>query len=692
MISERIAGRPPFAIDGGMNSAEPALGDADGDSRARNRAQGHVVECDGERAVIASRMDSDRQASADYWAVGQLITVRVGANRVVGLIHAVDTVDRAWQPNGENILHIRIELVGEIRTDGEGTIRFSTGITSYPHMGAVAHRIRAADLAAVYASADEGTVSIGHLTQDASIPALITVDKLLSRHFAVVGTTGVGKSTAVALLLRKIVAVRKDMRILLLDPHNEFTAAFPGDALTVNASTLDLPFWMFQLDEFVEVIFRGRPHIPEEVDALRDFIPMAKEQYAAEIAGGQALIRRRRRDDNATTADTPIPYRMIDLIKIIKDREGLLEGKADRPILRALRNRLEAIMNDSRFRFMFHSRNSGDSLEKTIRHIFRVPIDGKPICVFEMSGLPSEVVNSVVSVLARLAFELAVNSSGSIPTLLVCEEAHRYIPSDPNAGFWPTRTAIARIAKEGRKYGAYLAVVSQRPGELDPTIVSQCNTVFSMRLGNERDKQIIEQAISGAARSTISFLSALSNREAIAFGEAVPTPMRMMFETVSEQALPGSQIQELQERLRDGSEQASLLSVIRRMRKQDAPPIDYGEDFEHAPALSFVGDSDAEQGSGAQAGLPETRRAGDVQGTAILRAVNPSPAPGPAAERTAIPEPRRLVEPQKPAPRPFGREFEEQSRIARDRAGEDPIRESPSNSSDLIRSFRSGRG
>ncbi|NJR20166.1 MAG: ATP-binding protein [Hyphomonadaceae bacterium] len=161
--------------------------------------------------------------------------------------------------------------------------------------------------------------------------------------------------------------------------------------------------------------------------------------------------------------------------------------------------------------------------------MFRLPANGKPISIINLSGLPSEVTNAVVAVLARLSFDVAYASEGSLHVMLVCEEAHRYVPQDPNAGFEPARRAIARIAKEGRKYGCSIAVVSQRPGELDPTILSQCSTVFAMRLSNDRDQEIIRSAISDSSASTVSFLSALDNREAIVFGEGVATPMRFKF-------------------------------------------------------------------------------------------------------------------------------------------------------------------
>ena len=143
------------------------------------------------------------------------------------------------------------------------------------------------------------------------------------------------------------------------------------------------------------------------------------------------------------------------------------------------------------------------------------------------------------SVLARLAFDLALWSEGKLKLLVLCEEAHRYMPADPRLGFAPTRHAMSRIAKEGRKYGCYLGVVSQRPGELDPTILSQCSTVFAMRLANEHDQAIIRSAIADSSASTLSFLSSMGQREAIAFGEGVATTMRLKFERMAAHLLPG---------------------------------------------------------------------------------------------------------------------------------------------------------
>ena len=159
-----------------------------------------------------------------------------------------------------------------------------------------------------------------------------------------------------------------------------------------------------------------------------------------------------------------------------------------------------------------------------------------------MAGFPAEVVDAVVSVLCRLAFDLGVWGRGRLPLLVVAEEAHRYVPADKRMGFGPTRRSISRIAKEGRKYGVYLGLVTQRPAELDPTILSQCSSIFAMRMANEADHAIIRSAVSDAASSTLAALPSIGNREAIAFGEAVSMPMRVSFASLPPDRLPQNQL------------------------------------------------------------------------------------------------------------------------------------------------------
>lgn len=517
------------------------------------RVLGRVIACDGSRATILSAVSTGSWLAGDAWAIGRMVSINLGRSRIVALVYRVHAVEAAWTDTAENPIQVEVEFLGEVTESPDGATRFQSGITNYPPIGAVAHRIRAGDLALVHDLGERGGVVIGQITQDASIPATVNIQGMLSRHFALLGTTGVGKSSAVSLLLRKAVAACPRLRVLILDPHNEYSSAFPDLALTIDGDALDLPFWMFKQEELADIVFRGRPTLDDEPDILREVVAAARGRYrvpsAPDLARdlGSSLLKRPLDLAGARPAgpevaqaihDAPTPYRLKDVFAVIEEFIGLHEQRWPRSALRSLKVRLESLHADPRYRFMFGRANMYETMAPILGQIFRIPLHGRPITAFQLGGLPGEVVNAVASVLSRLAFELAMASQGALEVLVLCEEAHRYVPSDPQLGFAPTRQAIARIAKEGRKYGAYLGVVTQRPGELDPTILSQCSTIFAMRLANERDQQIIRSAISDASASTIAFLSSIGNREAIAFGEGVATTMRMRFATLAPHELP----------------------------------------------------------------------------------------------------------------------------------------------------------
>jgi DNA helicase HerA-like ATPase len=533
-----------------------------------NRFLGRVVACTGSRATIAAVAEDGGTDLTELWSVGKLISISVGSNRVAALVYAMNTGSSGWGEGEDNLFRIEVELLGEVRIGPNGREEFSSGISAYPYLGAIAHRIRAADLIRIYDAGKDSSCVIGKLTQDESIDAAIHIPSMLAKHFAVVGSTGVGKSTAVSLLLHKAIASDPKLRVLILDPHNEFAAAFPKHSVVIDTDTLDLPFWLMRLEEFAEVIFRGRVPIPDELDMLRDIIPEAKRAFR----GSDSPLMRRQSEKSSVTADTPVPYRMADLLALIDERIGRLEGRQEKPHLRSLKMRVISAINDPRYHFMFSNNTISDTIMETIAQIFRIPGDDKPICTFQLAGIPSEVVNSVASVLCRMAFELTLWSDGAIHMLVVCEEAHRYIPADPTLGFFPTRQAIARIAKEGRKYGVSLGIITQRPGELDQTILSQCSTVFAMRLANDRDQDIIRSAIPNSSISTTSFLSSIGNGEAIAFGEAIAVPMRMRFSRVEENLLPkanGSVARTSEET----PDTVDLRTIVSRMRSITGPDI-----------------------------------------------------------------------------------------------------------------------
>jgi DNA helicase HerA-like ATPase len=497
---------------------------------AQARPIGRLVSLTGTHGVIDCRLDPE----GEDWSIGHLIAMAHHGARLIGAISEIATLDGRWTEGEPNVARVRFELSGEIIDHETEPSVFHRGVRSFPPLGAIARRMKAEDLLTIYTFRGKKGVEIGRLSQNRGITAEISVDQLITRHFAVIGTTGVGKTTATSMLITRAIAERPNLRVLILDPHNEYASRFEGVAEVVDPGNLELPFWMFRFDEFAEVVFSGRPPHSDERDALYEAIQTAKNNYHPSAGSGASVLRRRIVADGAAiAADTPRPFRVSDVVATIDEWLGKLEQRYPPSDLRALRARIDNLSRDSRYRFMFTGRTVGEEdVGAVISRLFRIPTRGLPITIVKLAGLPNEVVNSVVSVLARLAFEVAFWCDGSFEVSLVCEEAHRYIPSHEGNDFAPARRAISRIAKEGRKYGASLGVISQRPSELDAAVLSQCSTTFAMRLANDNDKKIIADAVGASALGMLALLPSIADREAIAFGEALAMPMRLKFSDV----------------------------------------------------------------------------------------------------------------------------------------------------------------
>jgi len=471
--------------------------------------------------------------------VGKFLSIRANQAQVVGVITKIDALQQLRE--GE-LATCALDMLGEIRTDERGRSFFQRGVTEYPMIGDEVSMVTQAGLRLIFDMSGPGTIDIGQLQQDASIPACINVDDMVRKHFAVFGTTGVGKSSGVALLLRQILEARPDLRVFLIDPHNEYGHCFDDRAQVLSPKNLKLPFWTFNFEEIVDVFFRGRPGIEEEVEILSELIPIAKSIFQPNTGPGARRIVRNDPKSSGVTVDTPVPYRLEDLVRLIDERMGKLENRSAWARYHRLIARIETARNDPRYGFMFDNANvGGDTMVETLSVLFRLPPNGVPVTIMQLAGFPAEVVDSVVSVLLRMAFEFGLWSDGAFPLLCVCEEAHRYAPADRSVGFGPTRKAVSRIAKEGRKYGVFLGLITQRPAELDATIISQCSTLFAMRMANDRDQAIVRSAVSDAAGSLIGFVPSLGTREVFAFGEGVALPTRLRFKQLSPHHIPHSQ-------------------------------------------------------------------------------------------------------------------------------------------------------
>ncbi len=500
---------------------------------------GKIIAVSGSTATMGVVAAGFNTAEDTRTTVSKFVMIHSGKSRLIGVITEISLNLPLFAKEQGFRAIAEMDLMGEIRTDETGATDFWRGVSEYPAIGDVAAQLTSDEFRQIYKRNDTCTGVIGRLQQDASIDALVNVDDLLTKHFALLGTTGVGKSSGIVVILREILKARPDLRIILLDAHNEYGKCFGDQALVLNPRNLKLPFWLFNFEEIVDVFFGGRAGIEDEVAILAEVIPLAKSGYLRYKGTTERSAVKKPENLGGFTADTPVPYVLADMVGLIDERMGKLENRSSRMTYHKLITRIEMVRNDPRYAFMFDNANvGGDTLAEVLIQLFRFIPAGKPMTVMQLAGFPSEVVDAVVSVLGRMAFDFGLWSDGAAPLLFVCEEAHRYASADRNIGFGPTRRAISRIAKEGRKYGVFLGLVTQRPAELDPTILSQCSTMFVMRMSNDRDQAILRSAVSDAAANLLDFVPSLGTREAFAFGEGVALPTRMTFAILPEQFRP----------------------------------------------------------------------------------------------------------------------------------------------------------
>jgi DNA helicase HerA-like ATPase len=485
--------------------------------------------------------------------VGSQIKLRVGGQWLIANVRALALTGDA--------IAAEIDFLGEGDEEpGTGLLhRFRRGVTRYPMPGCAVHPVTTADLKQIYAADDRATIGIGTVHPTADVRAALYVDAMLGKHFALVGSTGTGKSTATALILHRICEVAPEGHIVMIDPHGEYGAAFAGTGAVFDVSNLQMPYWLMNFEEHCEV-FLTTSGSARQIDA--DILAKCLLAAKAKSRLGQEIAR--------LTVDAPVPYLLSDLTNLI----GLEMGKMDRagdtaPYLR-LKTKIDEIRADPRYGFMFSGMLVADTMAEFLRRVFRMPGDGKPISIVDVSGVPSDITAVVVAVLSRMTFDYAIwaRSEAQRPILLVCEEAHRYIPAGRETDSAVGRI-LGRIAKEGRKYGVSLGLVTQRPSDLAEGVLSQCGTIIAMRLNNDRDQAFVRAAMPEGARGFLDTIPALRNREAIMCGEGVAIPIRVAFDALEEGKRPASDDPLFSQLWREvGGEDAILARTIKRWRSQ----------------------------------------------------------------------------------------------------------------------------
>lgn len=468
---------------------------------------------------------------------GALVGMQCAASVVYGLISRVwmndprDSIDAADRM-------IEIEILGEIaeRSGTRSDEKFQRGVSSYPTIGTTIFAATPDDVAKVYAKPAAPSVRVGSLHQHPTRPVYALVDNLLGKHFAVLGTTGAGKSCATALILRAVLDAYPSGHVVILDPHNEYARAFGDRAEILNPVSLRLPYWLLNFEE-AAATFCSQDDATHEYEAaiLKDVILKTRRDYAMAKGGLRANV-------GYITVDTPSPYYLAEVVSALEKGLGKLEKVGGSlPYLRLLA-RIDALRSDDRFGFMFSRDPVDDTLGDVVSRLLRVPVEGRPITIIDLSGVPAEIVDVFVSVMCRIIFDFALWSAEpqAVPTLLVCEEAHRYVPRDERLGFEPTRRAITRIAMEGRKHGVSLCLVSNRPSALSATMLAQCNTIFALRMSNQQDHDFVRGALPEGMSGLIGALPALRPQEAIAVGEGVSMALRLRFDDLDDAHRPKS--------------------------------------------------------------------------------------------------------------------------------------------------------
>ena len=545
--------------------ANAVEGPAEEEPVSENATQpiGVVLEIAGSGSMIAIDLqrlnectEDDDPSIAMAGQVGSQVKIRVGNSWLLA------SVRNQRQDRKAGSILANIDFLGEgIEEKLTGKLHgFRRGVTRYPVPGGMVYPASTQDLKQVYASDGRSAVTIGKVYPTKDIRAGIYIDAMLGKHFALLGSTGTGKSTSAALLLHRICEAAPEGHIVMIDPHGEYSAAFRHTGVILDVSNLQMPYWIMNFEEHCEVLLTSNGN-ERQVDADILARCLLKARQKSRLAESMGKI----------TVDSPIPYLLSDLSNEIQDGMGKLDKSTNSAPYMRIKNKLDEIKGDPRYQFMFSGMLVADTMADFIAKIFRMPSNGKPISIIDVSGVPSDITATVVAVLSRLVFDFAIwgREERTSPILLVCEEAHRYVPNEKNADGNSVGTILSRIAKEGRKYGISLGLITQRPSDLAEGVLSQCGTIISMRLNNDRDQEFVRAAMPEGARGFLDAIPALRNRECIICGEGVAIPMRVSFDNLEESRRPASEDPSFVELWnKTGGEEETVQRTVLRWRSQ----------------------------------------------------------------------------------------------------------------------------
>lgn len=521
-------------------------------------------------ATVTVELDAQLAGVSPMWhgrlvpiaQVGSLVRIPQGSGYVLGWVSLVGISELAAplapaQAPTQGDRWLQIQLLGEV--DALGV--FHRGVSSYPGLDDSVHFTTMDELNAVYPQADKNRVLIGTLAAAPGVPVTLDAAKLVTRHSAIVGSTGSGKTSAVSSLLQSLIAGGwQSANVVVIDPHGEYSTAMPNEAsirtvLGGRAERLTVPFWALPAGDLLRVLTGLDSRTIS--DKWAELVRGARRNFADEASWLNLNL-------DEITADTPVPFDIrkvwydfdyanrVTVTSKTDDGEDCVESSGDPSTLTAARftpygptkdepvkgsthgfyapapERLKARLQDERFEFFLSQPDPGQP-DPLVRQAQEWLGGDKPISVLDFSGVPGDVADLAIGVVLNLIYELAVRSDDkgigrNRPVLFVLEEAHRYLSSESNVAL--ARDAVNRIAREGRKYGLGLMLVTQRPSELPDTALSQCGTIMALRLTNGTDQATVRAALPDAVSGLSSALPSLRTGEAVISGESVVVPTR----------------------------------------------------------------------------------------------------------------------------------------------------------------------
>jgi hypothetical protein len=571
---------------------------------------GHIVEVSGTSIRIeldGAVSELNKSYQGRIYPIGQMgsaVKIHFGRRVIFGFVtmlrmrsEEIIAADRVIPPEADQRI-MEVELFAEGTWNGiNDTLSFSRGVATYPLPRQGVYLLTRDEAGILYKSA-EARVADGHspmvpfgryVGADSS-ECRANIDKMFGMHCAVLGSTGSGKSGAVAAVLHSVLeytpaeGIVTHPRIIIIDPHGEYGAAFGVRSIVYRAydpigndetigTPISLPFWLMSADEFRLLVIGKTEH---EATSQHNIVYKALA-HARMVAAGLAKSAPTAfgvPDPNPAGAlDEPVPvagktldeladfdldkprkfsldefYNHIRFLQAAKVKGGVTEKITDTDFQKSYKSildKLAVLRRDPRIDFLM--KPAEVTLEEIISQFVGTLQGGdatRDLRIIDISGLPNEVAGPLAALIARLLFQYKLYQTqqerAQDPILLVCEEAHRYVPDRGEAEYSASQSAIRRIAREGRKYGIGLMLVSQRPADVESTVISQCGTWLILRLTNAADQQHVARFLPDGLSGMVRALPALAQQEALFVGEGAALPARVRIRDLPKNKLPRS--------------------------------------------------------------------------------------------------------------------------------------------------------